>query len=161
MKKIVIFILFVLCFSCDIYSQKQAEYCSGKGYNGYIFDTSYLVLKSIANQVQKIELNCNDVALAEQILDKNLKALNEKKINQSQGCPNIKRKLCKYYRQYFGFQNASGERIIWINLFWDKSLIKQGQSELIMVNDGCSYYWNVEVNLTKGTLNNLYINGKG
>ena len=161
MKGFLISISVVFFLGYTSYSQSNTKFCSGKGHKGYVFDTSYLVLKSIANQERKIELRCNDIVLAEQLLKKNLNSLNERKINQGEGCPNIQKKLRKYYRQYFGFQNRNGERIVWINLFWDKSLIQQAQSEIIMVHDGCSYYWNIEVNLTKGTLSNLHINGKG
>lgn len=161
MKEFLIIISLVCFLGYTSYSQHNTKFCSDKGYQGYIFDTSYLVLKSILNQERKIELSCNDLVMAEQLLKKNLKSLNEKKINQGKGCPNINKKLCKYYRQYFGFKNKNGESIIWINLFWNKSLIKQAQTEIISVHDGCSYYWNIEVNLSKGILSNLNINGKG
>ena len=81
-------------------------------------------------------------------------------INQSKGCSNINRKRGKYCR-HFGFINTKGEKLIWINLFWNKDLRDKAKYDLISVNDGCSYYWNVEVNITTKTLSNLQINGNG
>ena len=145
----------------NINAQKEAIFCKGKGYKGYMFDTSYLVLKSIKEQQRKTMLSCDEIKIAEGILKKNLVDLNASKINQTEGCPNIIKKLCKYRRQYFGFINTKGEKIIWINFFWNKEFNDKAKYELIGVNDGCSYYWNIEVNITTNSLSNLQVNGKG
>lgn len=145
----------------NLHAQKEATFCKGKGYKGYVFDTSYLVLKSIKEQRSRAILSCDDIKIAEGILKNNLPALNFNKINQTKGCPNISKKLCKYYRQYFGYINSKGEKIIWINMFWNKEFNNKSKYDLIVVNDGCSYYWNIEVNITTHSLNNLQINGKG
>lgn len=160
MKKVAGFV--ILCFFAhDIFAQHRTELCLGRRYRGIVFDTSYNVLKSIDNQAGRVVLTCSDIAIVESILKKKLKEINIKRENQNQGCPNIRKKLSRYTRQYFGFENQKGEKIVWVNLFWDRNLSEPARSELIMVNDGCSYYWNIEVNLSLETLSNLQVNGKG
>lgn len=150
-----------LGMALSIYAQEPSILCKGKGYVGYMFDTNYIVLKSIKEQKGKSMLSCNEIETAEHILKSKLAALSSSKINQLKNCPNIVKKLSKYRRQYFGFVNTRGEKIIWINCFWNKDLNDKSKHDLIIVNDGCSYYWNIEVNLTNNSLSSLKINGKG
>ncbi|RFM27670.1 hypothetical protein DXN05_13245 [Deminuibacter soli] len=145
----------------SLHAQKEAVFCKGKGYRGYVFDTSYLVLKSIKEQHSRAVLSCDEIKVAEGILKNNLASLNANKVNQTDGCPNISKKLCKYRRQYFGFINSKGEKVVWINMFWNKEFNDSSKHQLVSVSDGCSYYWNIEVNITTNTLSNLQINGKG
>lgn len=157
-------IFFVITFfglSTSLFAQKEALFCKGKGYKGYVFDTSYLVLKSIKEQQSKAVLSYDEIKMAEDILKNKLAAFDAEKINQSAGCPDINRKLRKYCRQYFGFINTKGEKVVWINMFWNRDFNDKAKYELISVNDGCSYYWNIEVNITTQTLSNLKVNGKG
>ena len=160
-KKSAFITIIVLSFSFKLYAQKAAVYCKGKRYSGYVFDTSFTILKSIKEQRERILLSRNDIDMAESILRKQLPSLNREKVNQSKECPDISRNLNKYCRQYFGFLNKKGEKIIWINMFWNKVLNEIAKYDLISVNDGCSYYWNVEVNITTKVLCNLQINGNG
>ena len=156
-------ILFSVFFgvSLNLHAQKEATFCQCKFYRGYVFDTSYLILKSIKQQQSRAVLSCDEINIAEHILKNNLAELNVNKINQTHGCPNIRKKLCKYRRQYFGFINSKGEKIIWINMFWTKEFNDESKYDLIRVFDGCSYYWNIEVNITTKSLGNLQINGIG
>jgi hypothetical protein len=157
----IFFFITLFGLSTSLFAQKEALFCKGKGYKGYVFDTSYLVLKSIKEQQSKVVLSCDEIKMAEDILKNKLAAFNADKINQSADCPDISRKLRKYCRQYFGFINTKGEKIVWINMFWNRDFNDKAKYELISVNDGCSYYWNIEVNITTQTLFNLKVNGKG
>ncbi len=161
MKITSVFFPIFLGMALNIYAQEPSILCKGKGYVGYMFDTNYLVLKSIKKQQSRLVLSCDEIKTAEHILKSKLAALNSSKINQSKNCPAIVKKLSKYRRQYFGFVNTKGEKIIWINCFWNKDLNDKSKHDLIIVNDGCSYYWNIEVNLTNNSLSNLEINGRG
>ena len=89
-----------------------------------------------------------------------LKEVNKDLINQS-STPIIHRKLKKYKRQYFGYIDGNGDRILLINCFWSKN---RSDSEIwlrnrIIVNDGGSYYWNIKFNLDKNALFELVVNG--
>lgn len=101
-----------------------------------------------------------EVDRAEAALISDLKSLNEKKVNQSSS-PIIHKNLNKYRRQYFGFIDQNGDRILLINCFWhregadDEDWLK----ERFVVLDGGSYYWSVRFNLTTGKLFDLKVNG--
>lgn len=101
-----------------------------------------------------------DVEKAELALKRNLKNLNKKLINQS-STPIIHEKLNNYKRQYFGYIDKNGNRVLFINCFWsnDKDDSDSWLTERTMVLDGGSYYWNVKYNLDKNELFDLAING--
>lgn len=151
----------LLGLAVNLHAQKAAFFCKGKYYNGYIFDTSYLLLKSVKQQQSRAILSCDDIKTAENILKNNLAVLYTNRTSQAKGCPNIRKKLYRYRRQYFGFINSKEEKIIWINMFWNKEFNNKSRYEFISANDGCSYYWDIEVNITTNSLSNLQINGKG
>lgn len=160
MKKLIITSVLLLMFIASIIAQEPV-YNKGKNYRGLVFDSSFFVMKSIQNQIGRFTPSINEVENAEKILKTNISLINSKKINQGDGCPVIDRKLKKYFRQYIGFINERGEKVIWINLFWNKNLLEKAKVDIIGVNDGCSYYWDVQVNLNTKELTNLDINGKG
>jgi hypothetical protein len=54
--------------------------------------------------------------------------------------------------------DGNGDRILYINCFWDKK-IDYFLDLPVIVLDGGSYYWEVKFNLDKGKLFELYING--
>ena len=143
------------------HDKKEAISCNGQYYMGYIFDRSFLVYKSIDLQQSRVNLTCDDIKIAEKILNMKLASLEASKFNQTKDCPNILKELPKFCRQYFGYRNTRGEVIIWINMFWNNNLKSKAKYELIGVDDGCSKYWNIEVNITKNSLSKLYINGNG
>lgn len=155
---IILSVAFVFITINAFAQNKPIKYC-GHAFNGYIYDTSFFLLKSITNQNKRINLTKAEVGLAEELLKSKLKEININQSNQVGKCPNICKKLKKYTRQYFGFETKNGEKIIWINLFWNKDLLNEVNTGVISVNDGCSYYWNIEVNITNRTLTNLDVNG--
>lgn len=101
-----------------------------------------------------------EIDRAEIALSKQLKALNKQLVNQS-STPIIHKNLRKYKRQYFGYIDRKGDKILFINCFWakDKNLTDGWLTDRIMVFDGGSYYWNVKFNLDKGVLFDLIVNG--
>ena len=54
----------------NLYAQKEAVLWKGKCYEGYVFDTSYLVLKSVKQQQSRAVLSCDEIKIAENILKK-------------------------------------------------------------------------------------------
>jgi len=161
MRKAILFfnLSFFLCF--DLLAQNSPLFCKGHGYRGYVFDTTYFLMKSIEGQRSKANLTLEEIRAAESILRSQLPEINRLKPNQSSGCPNINRKLDRYWRQYFGFINVKDEKVVWINMFWNKELIGDAKRELVGMYDGCSYYWNIEINLTTRKAYNLQVNGSG
>ena len=161
MKAYIFILLFLICQAHTLHAQNESILIKGRRYQGYIFDTSYFVLKSIENQVGRINLSLEEVKLAESILKTKLSKINSNKHSQTSSCPNIEKYLNKYFRQYFGFINNRGENVVWINMFWNKDLNENAKHNLIIVSDGCSYYWDIEVNIATEALKNLAINGNG
>lgn len=132
----------------------------GKGFKGYIFDKEHFALVSIESQSERYTPCKDDILLAEDILNKKIETINTPLVNQGGHCPIIHKNLKKYIRQYVGFTNKNGEKVIWINFLWNKKGMQDKSSkDIINVLDGCSHYWKVEINLTKKELYNLRING--
>ena len=144
-----------------LYNNNPIHVC-GKEYEGYIFDATHFVMVSDQQQKNRYTPSTDDVSAAEKLLKKNLQSINKNRINQIGSCPVIDKKLKKYKRQYVGFINDKGEKILWINFVWDKRLTESELSEdIISVKDGCSYYWNIKINVTTNNIFELKINGLG
>ncbi len=158
MKINLLAILMLIVTTTDAFSGEPV-YCSGKGYRGYIFDSSHFVLKSIEHQEKRYTPTTDDVKKAEHVLKEKLKGVNIERINQLDDCPIVHKNLKKYCRQYVGFINEKGQRIIWVNLFWNKEVEKQAKEGIVVVQDGCSYFWNIEINIDSENLINLQVNG--
>ena len=101
-----------------------------------------------------------DIDKAEAALRTKLKELNKMQINQHT-TPIIHKKLKKYKRQYFGYIDSNGNKILLINCFWykDDDSKEKWLKDRIYAFDGGSYYWNVKFNLNTEDLFDLLING--
>jgi hypothetical protein len=113
----------------------------------------------------------DDIERAEQILKKNLKSVNQSRMNQVGNCPIIHKNLKSYRRQYFGYIDGSGNKIIYATFNWDRySLLdrlrgtykdesENWKKEREMVLDGCSFHWEIKINLDTKELFDLGVNG--
>ena len=135
---------------------KKADHYKSKQFDVAIFPANYLDLIS----GQRFTPTRLEIDQAENSLANNLKTLNNKLVNQS-STPIIHKNLHKYKRQYFGYIDKNGDRILLINCFWakDKDDTDRWLTSRIMVLDGGSYYWNVKFNLDKKQLFELDVNG--
>jgi len=133
----------------------------GKGFEGCIFDKEHFALVSIKNQKSiRYTQSKDDILKAEKLLKESIKQMYSPLVNQREGCPIIHKNLKKYVRQYLGFVNNEGKKIICINFLWKKGGLTEGISkDIVNVSDGCSHYWKVKVNLATGKLFDLKING--
>lgn len=142
-------------------------------FRGTIFKSSYpkdnLFINSV-DSVNRFTPTETDIKLAEAILKQQLEKFNNPRINQFGKKQYIDKNLNKYFRQYIGFINEKGEKLVHINFYWDKySLFDRLKgyddqrltytSDFAMVLDGGSHYWNINVNLTKHNLERLEVNG--
>ena len=114
----------------------------------------------------------DDIQKAELIIKKNLRQVNESKLNQDyKHCPIIHKELKSYRRQYFGYIDNNGDKIIYATFNWDKfsvfdrlrgyhkNIYQNWREERIIVLDGCSYHWGIKINLNRKLLFELGING--
>lgn len=117
-----------------LYNHKRNEKhpsfpCKGEGYSGFVFEKEYSDHwwgKGTVN----IDLTCEDIALAEQILKTNIKAAGG--IDKW----HIDFELSKYYRQYFGYRKASGDVCVHIEFTRKPANMSQFQDDI----QGKSYY---------------------
>lgn len=152
----------MICLThCAAQEINNVKHIKGCCFEGYIFPTTYIGSIPIDNGHERFTPEAKDIAKAEAILNKQISKLNSDLLNQTEGCPIIHKKLKKYKRQYFGVITENGEKVIWINFIWSKDEIalRQWKKDVIIILDGCSFYWNIKVNLTKEKLFDLNVNG--
>lgn len=157
-----IFKIYILTALCLWQQTEPSSYIQGNNFEGYIFNKEFFILLTIKNQKVRYTPNSEDITNAEQIISQKLYRINRKRINQASPCPIIHENLKNYERQYFGFINRRGEKIIWINYIIKDYVTKEMLAkDLILPKDGCSNFWNVKVNLNLGKIFDLHINGPG
>ncbi|KAF0202933.1 MAG: hypothetical protein FD170_1510 [Bacteroidetes bacterium] len=135
---------------------KKADYYKTKQFEAAIFPANYFDLLP----EQRFTPATREIDTAEAALSNNLKTLNKELVNQS-STPIIHKNLHKYKRQYFGYIDKNGDRILLINCFWamGKNCNDLWLTDRIMVLDGGSYFWNIKFNLDTNELFDLNING--
>jgi len=103
--------------------------------------------------------NTEQVKAAEAILENQLASLNSHREGQGKhGGPVIDEQLPQFARQYFGYVNAEGETIIYISAV-HKAASNNWRRGAVVVLDGGSSFWQVQVNLSRSLLFGLRING--
>ena len=111
-----------------------------------------------------------EIEKAEQILKMKLETVNEQRMNQVDNCPIIHKKLKSYRRQYFGYIEDNGNKIIYTTFNWDRYTAsdrllgyydesENWKQEKEIVMDGCSYHWEIKINLDTEELFDLGVNG--
>ena len=135
---------------------KKADHYKTKKFDVAIFPANYHDLIG----GQRFTPTRADIDIAEHVLRTDLKDLNKDLVNQT-STPIIQKKLNKYKRQYFGYIDKNGDRILLINCFWSKDKDEHDRwlQDRITVLDGGSYYWRVKFNLDKRGLFELNVNG--
>lgn len=161
MTRIVIILTLMLLTTFNSFGQtnipfKEADHYKTKKFDVAIFPENYFEFISD----QRFTPTRQEIDKAEIALRNNLKTSNKQLVNQS-STRIIHIKLNKYKRQYFGYIDKNGDRILFINCFWskDKNSTKRWLTSEIMFLDGGSYYWNVKFNLNKNEIFDLNING--
>ena len=142
-------------------------------FRGTIFKSSYPEEKLFISPgvgYKRITLTNDEIVLAETILKQQLKTMNRVRMNQLKKREYIDKNLPKYFRQYIGFIDEKGNRIVHINCHWDNFSIVdrlkgywdsrlEYTSDYSIVFDGGSRYWSVNVDLSKKELYGLSVNG--
>jgi hypothetical protein len=141
-------------------------------FRGTIFTNRYssIPLTSDTDTLQRFTPTKEDVVLAEAILNEQILKLNTPRLNQFRRRQFIDKNLNKYFRQYVGLIDEQGNRVVYINLSWDRFTLLDRikgywderltyTSDYSMTLDGGSRYWSISVNLTTKTLYGLGVNG--
>jgi hypothetical protein len=113
----------------------------------------------------------SEILELEKQLDEQIKVINKNKPNQGKGYgPIIHRKLKKYDRQYIGFIDQYGQKVIHVNFIWNgysiweaiKGWTKPDESwktEWQMWFDGGSRFWNINYIIDKKEFIDFQVNG--
>ncbi len=108
---------------------------------------------------QRFTPSKKDVDEAEESLLQQLPELNNDHMNQDD-TPVIEKNLKKYRRQYFGYIDRNGKKILYINAFWKKEKeFDNWLEESVNVLGKGSFFWNVKFNIETGELFDLTVNG--
>jgi hypothetical protein len=142
---------------------------------GTIFNDNYPFVNFLMLELDSTKRwtpNADDIKAAEKILKEQIKDANKNRPNQMNGCPTIHKHLNDYFRQYVGLINEKGHKVIHINMSWDKFTLKDRivgnsdsrrdfKSDYSMTLDGCSYYWEVSIDMDDKKISGFGVNGVG
>jgi hypothetical protein len=109
----------------------------------------------------------DDIKLAEDILKKEIEKLDHN-YPRDYG-PRVDRHLNVYFRQYVGYINNKGQKVIYVNSHWNRIYLPtlfdsdrtHFDSNYQLVLDGGCYHWEAEVNLDEKKLVSFGIHGVG
>ncbi|MGB3180491.1 MAG: hypothetical protein WBB45_03830 [Cyclobacteriaceae bacterium] len=154
--KLIVLMFLLSTFAC---SQSNKMFDIDEPYKGIILDKNVDIF--VDDKEAWFKPTVNEVKKAEQLINNQIQKLNKDKLNQGyEKCPIIEKNFTKYVRQYIGYINTSGERIILVNMLWAQDIDYEGlDNDYILVFDGCSHYWKVKVNLSSDKIFDLEING--
>ncbi|MBR6418260.1 MAG: hypothetical protein IKS36_05545 [Bacteroidales bacterium] len=169
MKKIVFFVgLLLLNISLlkaqDYIVPEETWYHTevlGSNYHGYVFNKEWGVDIMVENQDGRFTPEDIDIAKAEKLMQKKLAFLNRNHENQEGMCPIIDEHIRKYTRQYVGFTDINGAKIIWINAVWDENAESKLSKDIVRATGGCGRYWSIKVNLDTENVYGLEVNESG
>jgi hypothetical protein len=167
MKKLPFILLVFLvstAFAQKILKTKRASGFSihiiGDDFEGVIFKKEYEPYPSDTPKTTSFTPTIDDIELAEKFLHQNLDTLKD---GDGQSVI-IHTTLRKYIRQYFGFINTKGEKIIFVNAFYDVRIYrnkKEWQKGSVNVWDGGNRFWQIKINLDKFQFFDFYVHGQG
>ena len=160
--KVITTLALISCVFTGCAQMTTSNYIKQKKYQGFIFSKDYTSrLVQLEEIKERFTPSEKDVITVETILTAQIRGINKSRLNQTGNCPIIDETLPEYKRQYLGYINKNGDKVIWINFIGGKAREYSDQlsKDIIIIFDGCSHYWNVKVNITKGHLYDLHING--
>jgi len=169
MKKLLLIILtlnFGLTFSQEI------ELIESRKFEGTIFPKSYNIPYSENPLIEKrFTPTKEEIVELEKQLRSDIKKINKNKPNQGKGYgPIIHKRIRKYDRQYIGFIDQYGQRVIYVNFIWNGYSLWESirgftkpedswKTEWQMIFDGGSRYWNIKYIIDKKEFVEFQVNG--
>jgi hypothetical protein len=163
LKRIIVFFIPFVWFSFNCFAYSNVDSTISDHYQTRKFDV--VIFSAYSHDLfpgpERFTPTKQEIENAELALLKQLAVLNSDRQNQY-ATPVIDKNLSKYKRQYFGYIDNNGNKILFINCFWrrDKDSDLNWLKERIRVLDGGSYFWNVKYNISKDELFDLEVNGE-
>ena len=120
------------------------------------FDKNKIYIFGKADTVKPATLTEQEIEETESLLIRAVAEYNKKMTSKYQKVDS----LVNYKRQLVPYINQKGEKVVFVNFFckdfrWNENWRK----ELVMVDDGGSCFFNIQINLTTKNTYNLYVNG--
>lgn len=98
----------------------------------------------------------------EAIISQELKKLDDSLGIQARDIGTIYHNLDTYLRQYVGFIDPQGNKVVWVNFVKAQKRFEEELEKFVIdVSDGGTNYWNVKVSLSESNLLGLRINSRG
>lgn len=143
---------------------------SGPCFEGIVLTATYIMPQPRDTVITRFTPSQQDIAGAERIIHDSISKINRDRVNQSGDNPVLDGNLCKYFRQYVGFVDQNGDKILFINMLWNRWSLaerfrgwadpREGLKDgYVQVFDGGSRYWQIKINLTRGCVVDFWVNG--
>lgn len=152
---------------CDSTCTNDAIYIKTNEYEGVILGPKCLKRLLIKDgdtiDAPRWTPTMQDIENAEKLIRKYVtKKSKHHLVNQSDGCPIIYQNFDKYVRQYYGIFNKKGQKILEVNFLWREYAYEtEWKCVRLMIFDGCSFYWDISVNMNKKKCFDYWVNGIG
>jgi hypothetical protein len=143
-------VIFIQVTFCQGQTEIVAELYKTKYFTVAIFPASYTDMVGSGNKFTPTHAQIDSAEFA---LRENIKLLSIK-------APTIAKRYKYYYRQYFGFIDNEGNKVVLINAI-PANKAKDWLKRLISVTDGGSDYWNVKYSFTSRIFSDFNVNGPG
>ena len=138
---------------------EQTTFVNAGQFKGVIFSADYELPIFDHADKSRFTPTIDEVMKFEKELMGRIKEINKNRPNQGGHYgPIIDKRLSKYSRQYAGFINDRGERIIHVGLNWRRH-DEEWKTDFILVFDGGSYHWTIRYNLDKDDFFHFGVNG--
>lgn len=157
-------VLLSAIFFLNLTFSQEIKLINGKGFSGAIFSEN----KRFQNKPNQQFFTPSEMEIqnVEAQLKNEIKSLNRNYRNQN---PRIDNNLKFYVRQYVGYVNENGEKVIHIN-FLPKTYSEIGMDNVerkvwkerwIEMEDGGSSYWQIKYSLKTKSFFDFFVNGNG
>lgn len=143
-------------------SAKYAAVVQGVNYEGYAFNEDFETDITVENQAGRFTLTPAEIDTVERLIKKKIAKMNHTHEHQpNKECQLIDEHLDKYKRQYIGFINDEGDKVVWVNFLRDRRFDKLLLYEIPNITGGCSNFFHVKVNIDHHYLYGLEVNDPG
>ena len=133
-----------------------AEHWYTSSFNVAIFPSSYIVVDGYKSFTPSKE----EIDLAERAFSREFTSLNRKREMNNEPIINYRR-LSRYNRQYFGYYNAAGEKMLLIYAFWREGDVYSDErnwlNEYVKPTESDGKTWSIEFNINQKTLFDFYV----
>lgn len=148
--------LLLCCQLAAVAQNKNGNYVKVDSATGFIFIEQFEVDTYIFEEAYgRFTPSTAEVIEAEKLILQKLK----KESTEDKYLKKIYDQWSSYGRQYVGFIDATGEKVIWVNYFpAQSSIANRIAKEVIDVEDGGCSYWNIKVNMPRKKVFDMMIN---